>query len=62
MLRVYSYMYWKSGTSDLLVLMLFVLQCTDYKKILLLLLLRSDDPCRQLEDKSGIITVPARYS
>ena len=23
--------YWKSGTSDLLVLMLFVLQCTDYK-------------------------------
>ena len=24
-------MYWKSGTSDLLVLMLFVLQCTNYK-------------------------------
>ena len=23
--------YWKSGTSDLMVLMLFVLQCTDYK-------------------------------
>ena len=32
MLRIYSFMYWKSGTSDLLVLMLFVLQCTDYKQ------------------------------
>ena len=30
-LCIYSFMYWKSGTSDLLVLMLFVLQCTDYK-------------------------------
>ena len=30
-LCIYSCMYWKSGTSDLLVLMLFVLQCTDYK-------------------------------
>ena len=28
---IYSFIYWKSGTSDLLVLMLFVLQCTDYK-------------------------------
>ena len=26
-----SFMYWKSGASDLLVLTLFVLQCTDYK-------------------------------
>ena len=31
MLRIYSFMHWKSETSDLLVLMLFVLQCTDYK-------------------------------
>ena len=30
-LCIYSFMYWKSGTSDLLVLMFFVLQCTDYK-------------------------------
>ena len=30
MLRIYSCMYCKSGTSDLLVLMLFVLQCTEY--------------------------------
>ena len=30
-LCIYSFTYWKSGTSDLLVLMLFVLQCTDYK-------------------------------
>ena len=30
-LCTYSFMYWKSGTSDLLMLMLFVLQCTDYK-------------------------------
>ena len=28
---IYSFMYWKSRTSDLLVLMLFVVQCTDYK-------------------------------
>ena len=31
MLRIYQFMYWKSGTSDLLVLKLFVFQCTDYK-------------------------------
>ena len=31
MLRIYSFMYWKSWTSNLLVLMSFVLQCTDYK-------------------------------
>ena len=30
-LCIYSSMYWKSGTSDLLVLMLFVLQWTGYK-------------------------------
>ena len=30
-LCIYSFMYWKTGTIDLLVLMLFVLQCTDYK-------------------------------
>ena len=30
-LCIYTFMYWKSGTSDLLVLMFFVLQCTDYK-------------------------------
>ena len=28
---IYLSIYWKSGTSDLMVLMLFVLQCTDYK-------------------------------
>ena len=28
---IYVFIYWKSGTSDLMVLMLFVLQCTDYK-------------------------------
>ena len=28
---IYVFIYWKSGTSDLLALMLFVLQCTDYK-------------------------------
>ena len=39
MLRIYSFMCWRSGTSDLLVLMLFVVQCTDYKYIFLLLLL-----------------------
>ena len=31
MLHIYSSMYWKSGTSDLLVLMLFVLQYTIFK-------------------------------
>ena len=31
MLRNHSFMYWKPGTSDLLVLLLFVLQCTEYK-------------------------------
>ena len=38
-LCIYSFMYWKSGTSDLLVLMLFVLQCTDYKQNFLTLTL-----------------------
>ena len=28
---IYLSIYWKSGTSDLMALMLFVLQCTDYK-------------------------------
>ena len=28
---IYLSIYWKSGTIDLMVLMLFVLQCTDYK-------------------------------
>ena len=28
---IYLFIYWKSGTSDLLVLILFVLQCIDYK-------------------------------
>ena len=28
---IYLSIYWKSGTSDLMVLMLFVIQCTDYK-------------------------------
>ena len=28
---IYLSIYWKSGTSDLMVLMLFVTQCTDYK-------------------------------
>ena len=28
---IYLSIYWKSGTSDLMLLMLFVLQCTDYK-------------------------------
>ena len=28
---IYLSIYWKSGTSDLMVLMLFVLQCTDYE-------------------------------
>ena len=28
---IYLSIHWKSGTSDLMVLMLFVLQCTDYK-------------------------------
>ena len=28
---IYVFIYWKSGTSDLLVLMIFVLQCTDYR-------------------------------
>ena len=30
-LCIYQFIYWKSGTSDHLVLMLLVLQCTDYK-------------------------------
>ena len=30
-ISIYLSIYWKSGTSDLMVLMLFVLQCTDYK-------------------------------
>ena len=34
----YYYYYWKSGTSDLLMLMLFVIQCTDYNKTLTLTL------------------------
>ena len=46
-LCIYSFMYWKSGTSDLLVLMLFVLQCTDYKwNYLTLLTLMSGDENR----------------
>ena len=28
---IYVFINWKSGTSDRMVLMLFVLQCTDYK-------------------------------
>ena len=36
-LRIYSFMYWKSGTSDHLVLILFVLQCTDYQRFFLIL-------------------------
>ena len=39
MSRIYSFMFWKLGTSDLLVLMLFALQFTDFKKMFLLLLL-----------------------
>ena len=38
-LCIYSFMYWKSVNSDLLVLMLFVSQCTDYKYFFLLFLL-----------------------
>ena len=38
-LCIYLFMYWKSGTSDLLVLMFFVLQCTDYKQNFLALTL-----------------------
>ena len=30
-ISIYLSIYWKSGTSELMVLMLFVLQCTDYK-------------------------------
>ena len=30
-LFIYLSIYWKSGTSDIMVLMLFVLQCTDYE-------------------------------
>ena len=37
-LCIYSFMHWKSGTSDLLVLMLFVLPCTIFLLLLLLLL------------------------
>ena len=36
---IYLSIYWKSGTSDLMVLMLFVLQCTDYKSNFLTLTL-----------------------
>ena len=45
--------YWKSGTSNLMVLMLFVLQCTDYKSFFLTLTLTSLD----LVD-SGIMSGP----
>ena len=36
---IYSFMYWKSVTSDLLVLILFVLQCTTINKFFFLFLL-----------------------
>ena len=39
---IYLSIYWKSGTSDLMVLMLFVLQCTDYKQNVLTLTLTGD--------------------
>ena len=46
-LCIYSFMYWKSGTRDLLVLMLFVLQCTDYKYNFLTLTLTLTSSCTQ---------------
>ena len=36
---IYVFIYWKSGTGDILVLMFFVLQCTDYEKKILTLAL-----------------------
>ena len=57
-LDVYLYIYWKSEISGILVLILLVLQCTDYELnflTLLTLILTTQRPCLRNEDPFNLL-------